>query len=326
MSVVGDYNTVIPLDPPVITIDLITNEFLIYGRARRSGCNVGCGCGQCNGESESGLGNRNVCTYDGKGIPILRPSRILTDTSNPFLVYGRARKNGCNIGCGCGDCDGDGNDVSHGGGSGLGNQNVCSFSGFTQLETTLDYKVDILDNALGFRITDDGRIGYRLISFTGQCSGETYVSGLTVNEGYSASGMVSNNVWTNVVVRFVSNEYLDDCELKYRDPRKGRLMFYINGKLKFIVEDFSEFVAKRLNEYKAKQAAVPFNFSLGGGSQGLIESQTFDGVDQSDRNLPIQENFAGTFIGDISQFKFNTCDVPWVDIQNNYYAERLRYI
>jgi len=65
---------------------------------------------------------------------------------------------------------------------------------------------------------------------------------------------------------------------------------------------------------------VPFNFSLGGGSQGLMESQTFDGLDPNDRNLPIQTNFAGSFIGSIAQFKFNICELKYCNIIQNYLA------
>jgi hypothetical protein len=102
-------------------------------------------------------------------------------------------------------------------------------------------------------------------------------------------------------------------------------MFYINGRLKFTVNNFSEFIARRLEEHMEKQVGVPFNISLGGGSQGLIETQTFDGRDQNDLGLPIQENFAGTFIGAISQFKFNVCDLYFTDIQNIYINEVSRY-
>jgi hypothetical protein len=63
---------------------------------------------------------------------------------------------------------------------------------------------------------------------------------------------------------------------------------------------------------------VPFNFSLGGGSLGLLESQTFDGLDMADRGLPIEKNFGGTFVGGISQFKFNICDLLFCDIEYNY--------
>ena len=102
-------------------------------------------------------------------------------------------------------------------------------------------------------------------------------------------------------------------------------MFYVNARLKYVVNDFPEFIAKRLDEYKTKQVGVPFNFSLGGGSQGLIDSQTFDGLDQADRGLPIEENFAVSFIGGISQFKFNICDLNYAQIKYNYLTETSRY-
>jgi len=297
---------VITLYPNQETSTLITNTFLIYGRAFS-----GHTCSVCGGNSL--LGTKNVNNYDGNGILIKKPKDVITNTQNPFLIFGRAGiNNSCNA---CG-----------GNKSGLGNKTVCSFTGFTKSIQfqNLDYKTDIYDNALGFRIKDDGSIGYRLLTITGGCSGNTTIIGYTVEEKYSASGLVSNDVWTSVMVRYSTN-YLSDCELKQSDKRKGKLMFYINGKLKFVVNNFSEFIGKRLNEHMEKQIGVPFNISLGGGSQGLIETQTFDGRDEADLNLPIQENFAGTFIGGISTFKFNACDLAFTDIQNIYNNEVIRY-
>jgi hypothetical protein len=42
-------------------------------------------------------------------------------------------------------------------------------------------------------------------------------------------------------------------------------------------------------------------------------------------NLIIQENYAGTFVGDISQFKFYICDLDWCEITNNYNRIKNRY-
>ena len=276
-----------------------------------------CDCSGCKSKS-GGLGSKSVCNYDGKGIVVVKEKQHITNRQNPFLIYGRAKKgNSCN----CSSCGGSGD--------GLGNETVCSFSGFTSSSDEIDYKLDVFDNALGFRIKDDGSIGYRLLSYTGDCitasTGErTYVSGVTVEEGYSIAGVVKPDEWSYIVIRFVM-EYKDDCDLKVARARKGKLMFYINGKLKYVVEEFDEFIGRRLNEYKDKQIGVPFNMSLGGGSQGLVESQTFDGLDPNDRDLLIQTHFAGTFIGGISQFKFNICDLAYDDIQNNYKADLLRY-
>jgi len=112
-----------------------------------------------------------------------------------------------------------------------------------------------------------------------------------------------------VSIRFSLDEDIPEDELDCAPLRIGKLMFYVDGRLKHTVYDVDEFVARRLNEYKDKQLGVPFNISLGGGSQGLLESMTFDGQDPDDLGLTIEQNFAGTFIGDISQFRFYVCDL-----------------
>jgi hypothetical protein len=306
----GDYNIGIPLSPPAVEISLITNEFLIYGRARSGATSH---CGHCGGNHD-GLGIYSTCTYDGEGVAVADYKKVITDKTNPFLIYGRARSGATSH---CGQCGG-----NH---DGYGTQTTCSYTGNSTTAATLDYAADIIDNAIGFRIKDDGSIGYRLLTYTGICVGDVYTSGVTVEEAYSSSGMVTDDVWTNIVIKFAADTYLDDCELLTAKPRKGKLYFYINGFLKLVVHDFNEFIARRLVEYKDKQVGVPFNFSLGGGSQGLIESQTFDGLDPSDMNLPIQTNFAGTFMGSISQFKFYGCNLTFPDIKDNYIIENPRY-
>lgn len=332
ITIVGDYGIGISLDPPRTEIDLITNGFLIYGRAYdgrpsaltgttiytptvtgdviTSSCNL-CGC------NHDGLGTQTACSYDGNGIPVSHTRKKLTNEQNPFLIYGRG--SGI-ISTGDTCCTGP-ND-------GLGNHTAGSFSGFSTDETSIDYNLDIIDNALGFRIKPDGSIGYRLLTVTGSCvtngTVRTYVSGTTIQEGYSIPNLIDPQYWYYVVIKFVT-DYKDDCELKTNKQRTGKLQFYINGYLKYVVNDFPEFVGKRLDEYKSKQVGVPFNFSLGGGSQGLIESQTFGGLDLSDRGLPIETNFGGTFFGGISQFKFNICDMSLCQIRNAYAAEVNKY-
>lgn len=326
ITIIGDNGIGIPLDPPRVDIDLITNGFLIYGRAcdcspedltgetgsiiyepNLTGETQEITCRKCGKCSKTGLGTKTVCSYDGKGIAIAKTREIETNDTNPFLIYGRAKKGG-KSGCCQGPEDG------------LGNETICSFTGTTSQEESIDYSLDIIDNALGFRITKEGAIGYRLLTVTGSCitqSGETkYVSGTTIDEKYSEDGLI-NNDWNYIVIKYVT-DYLDDCELNSGKQRNGKLMFYINGMLKFVVNDFPEFIARRLDEYKGKQVGVPFNFSIGGGSQGLIESQTFDGVDPNDRNLDIETNFAGSFIGGILDFKFNICNLSLCNIRENY--------
>jgi hypothetical protein len=333
ITLVGDYGIGISLDPPRTEIDLITNGFLIYGRAHDNRPDALTGttiytptpttittyyCYSC-GSSHDGLGTQTACSYDGKGIPVAQIRKNKTTDINPFLLYGRGSgiiNSGDTIGC-CG-----------GPNDGLGSKTVSNFSGVNTPETSIDYNIDIIDNALGFRIKPDGSIGYRLLTVTGTCETtgieKKYTSGTTITEEYSKPGLIDPVYWYNVVIKF-ETDYKSDCELKSLKPRKGKLKFYINGYLKFVVNDFSEFIAKRLDEYKSKQVGVPFNFSLGGGSQGLIESQTFGGLDLSDRGLPIEKNFGGTFMGGISQFKFNICDMSLCQIRKAYVAEAPKY-
>lgn len=334
ITIVGDYGIGISLDPPRTEIDLVTNGFLIYGRAYdgrgetltgengtviyytgENGTNIV--SNYCSHISETGLGTQTACSYDGNGIAVTRTRQVVTNNVNPFLIYGRASKTNSLSGTCC-----------PGPQDGLGNETIYSFSGVSTDETTIDYNYDILDNALGFRIKDDGSIGYRLLTVTGTCSTgtteQTYMSGVTIKEEYSVSGLVDSSSWHYVVIKFTT-DYKDDCELKTTKPRVGQLKFYINGYLKFVVKDFPEFIGRRLDEYKSKQVGVPFNFSLGGGSQGLLESQTFGGLDLNDRGLPIESNFAGTFIGGISQFKFNICDLTLCNIRNNFINDAANY-
>jgi len=329
--IIGEDGFEVPLSGEKIDFEMITNNFLIYGRGsgktnmvrvtgqtdsilivtdetQHDSTNSNCACSRCSGPMD-GLASKRVCDYDGNGILVARTRKVVTNSTNPFLIYGRSNGKGrC-----CGPSDG------------YGRETVNSFSGFTSpyVGGDSDYNFDIIDNALGFRITDDGRIGYRLLKVTGECqtvSGKTtYVSGVTIEEKYSEPNMVAIDDWSYVVIKFVTG-FKTDCELETASRRKGKLMFYVNAKLKFVVNEFDEFIARRLDEYKDKQVGVPFNFSLGGGSQGLIESQTFDGLDQEDRNLPIQENFAGSFVGSISQFKFNICELKYCNIVENYVA------
>jgi hypothetical protein len=305
IAISGDSGYPIRLSPPPLEITEISNPFLLYGRARKNNR-----CGTCGSKTDD-LGTLTTCS-SATTITITGFTTEITNRQNPFLIYGRASNNRS-----CGTC---------GTSSGFGNQTVCTFSGFTSVLDELDKDVDIIDNAIGFRIKDDGSIGYRALKLTGTCVNDVYITGVTVEEGYSVSGVVTDDQWHMVSIRFVLNKEVPENKLNCASPRVGKLMIYVDGRLKKTFYDVDEFIAKRLNEYKDKQLGVPFNISLGGGSQGLLESMTFDGQDPNDLGLKIEQNFAGTFIGDISQFRFYICDLNWIDINNNYNTSKQRYI
>ena len=297
----------LPLSPPPINITKIENQFLLYGRANKRSCSA------CGNVESDGLGTYTVCD-DISNVYITGRSQTVINTDNKFLTFCRA----CNS---CSSCGGFG----CGGVTGGTCTTVCDYTGDTTTLLELDPNLDVFDNALGFRIKDDGSIGYKSLVFTGYCSGDTYITGVTVQEEYSLSGMVQDDEWTKISIRFVLNETYDECELKGGPRRKGKLMFYVGCRLKLVSKEIDEFIARRLIEQNEKQLTVPYNISLGGGSQGLLESMTFDGQDPDDLGMLIEQNYAGTFIGDISQFRFYSCNLSWCDIKNNCFFDDERY-
>jgi hypothetical protein len=303
ISIIDDNsNILIPLNPPQIIIREIKNQFLIYGRASS-------GSTFCNNSSFSGFGNKLACNWTGDSIFVTSTKKIKTDFRNPFLIYSRSNGKTCSP---CG--------VS----ATTDPITACNYSGDSIEVTELDWANDVVDNAMAFMIKDDGSIGVRWLTYSATCSGDTTISGCSVQESFSQSGTVKNDIWTKISIRFIMPK-LDYCELTYKKPRKGKLMFYVNCKLKHVVDNFDEMVFKRLSEHWKKQIGVPFNISLGGGTQGLLESMTFDGQDPDDLNLCIEENFAGSFIGGISQFKWYICDLNWVSLQKTCNEECSRY-
>lgn len=300
------------LDPPQLEIKEIENQFLIYGRAKDSNDR----CGHCGEPRDNdAFGKETVCSFTGNSITTAEFVRKKTDFRNQFLIYGRAKDTSSR----CGHC-GEPRDSDT-----YGRETVCTYSGDSEIVLELDKNLDVYDNAIGFRITDDGRVGYRALKYTGYCSGDTYITGVTVEEQYSMSGMVKSDEWTRVTVRFIANDRYNSTQLKCLGPRKGKLMFYVNCKLKAVFKNVDEFIARRLQEYKGKQVGVPFNISIGGGSQGLLESMTFDGQDNNDLGLLIEQNFAGSFIGQISQFKFYIEDQTWCDISSGCVMDSAKY-
>jgi hypothetical protein len=244
---------------------------------------------------------------------------------NPFLYYGlvACEINSCDV-CGCDACE-------------------CTKPSSYPFYAEKDYIADIVDNIIGFRIKNDGSIGYRKISFSAECygstieccrtSGGTYVTGYTIEESYSNSNIIPLNKWSQVVVRYdadypISEDDLDcPCSNSFKHfcPRPGQLSFYVNGYLKHRVKGVKELIPRGLDEYPEKQLGVPYSISIGGGTQGLIETKTFNGIDTKDFNLPIQKNFAGSFVGGISKFRFYSEPLDVTKLRCNFYYDKDRY-
>ncbi len=126
------------------------------------------------------------------------------------------------------------------------------------------------------------------------------------------------------------------------DYRLGTLKLYVNGYLFMVIEDFEEIIPRELTTEKEKQVGVPFNISFGGGTQGLHENLIFSGCSAPNgpyiqdpelfpnnilsattlsaltTNILMEQNFGGSFMGGISQFRMYTEPLSSPQIQHNF--------
>lgn len=175
---------------------------------------------------------------------------------------------------------------------------------------------DIYNNAFALRIKDDGSLGYRYL--IKDCDAEFKWS---IVEEYSAPNVVTEDEWHTIDVRIdMLNAVSGKCRPSYE--RKMKIYFYVDGKLKLISKELPEFNFRALNDLKEKQEGVPFNISLGGGTQGLAEMITLNYMAYPEYVFPIEKHFAGTFIGELKTFKFYDCHVNYTEIQNNVEFEK----
>lgn len=162
---------------------------------------------------------------------------------------------------------------------------------------------DIYNNALAFRIKDDGSIGYRLLTKNCDISGgnKTYVM-----EGYSLSDVIKDCEWATVHVRIDGG--LETMKIR----------FYVNGKLVYITSELPKLNLRQLDEDTSKQEGVPYNISIGGGTQGLAETILPNYMINPTQTFPLEKYFAGSFIGYIKSFKFYDCALSYPMILSNY--------
>lgn len=175
-----------------------------------------------------------------------------------------------------------------------------------QLDEIEEYDIyaDLYENALAFRITEDGKIGYRYL--IKNCN---LPNKMEIVEGYSQINMVKYNEWNHIVVNL---NFIED---------KMFFKFYTNGHLIFISKLLPKLNLRQLNEIYEKQETVPFNISVGGGTQGLIETILPNYMINPYRTYPLEENFGGSFIGYIKTFRIYLGRMSYDEILNNFKYE-----
>ena len=166
---------------------------------------------------------------------------------------------------------------------------------------------DIYNNAFALRITDNGELGYRYLVLNCEAENENKYE---IMEGYSFPNVISDCEWHTVHLRI--KEVLG----------KIKLYFYVDGKIVYITKALPMFNFHKLNDLNEKQEGVPYNISIGGGTQGLAETVLPNYMLDPYRTYPIEENFAGSFIGYMKSFKFYNCKMEFANIVSNYNWEK----
>ena len=193
-------------------------------------------------------------------------------------------------------------------------------------EKPYDIYKDIKNNAFGLRITKDGAIGYRYGTLDCTTSAANHYS---MVEEYSKPGIVKCNEWSDVTVRIaVLNPTYSKIQMSLGSgiticenagttgSHKIKLYVYVNGYLKLVSKELPEFAFRELNDDYQKQEGVPFNISLGGGTQGLMETIGPDYMNVSRYILPLERDFGGSFNGDIKSFKMYDCPLNYSTIKD----------
>lgn len=198
-------------------------------------------------------------------------------------------------------------------------------------EKPYDIYKDIRNNAFGLRIREDGAIGYRYGVLDCDTSAASRYS---VVEEYSKSGMVRCDEWNDITVKIaVLNPLYSKVQESYRlggllsglticentgvtGSHRIKIYFYVNGYLKLVSKELPEFAFRELNDVYQKQEGVPFSISLGGGTQGLMETIGPDYMNTTRYLLPLERDFGGSFIGDIKSFKMYACPLNYSTIRD----------
>lgn len=169
-----------------------------------------------------------------------------------------------------------------------------------------DFYGDLYNNALAFRIKDDGSIGYRILTVDCSISGDDKTA---IEEGYSFPDVIKDCQWQTIHVKIIP--LLETM----------KLYFYVDGKLVYVTKELPKLNLRELSEAYEKQEGVPYNISLGGGTQGLAEIILPNYMLNPTRVFPLEKNFAGSFIGYLKSFKFYNCGMEYGNILQNFKFE-----
>lgn len=176
---------------------------------------------------------------------------------------------------------------------------------------------DIYRNAFALQIKDDGTIGYKYLVKDCESEEEKY----KVETEFSSVPVIHDKQWYTINVKIMPVKHIQKdtkCLTLNSISDKMQLYFYVNGKLVMISRELPMLNLKLLNDLEEKQEGVPFNISLGGGTQGLSEVVYLNYKKLPEYTLPLEKEFGGSFIGWFKSFRFYTCPLNYTEVVKNY--------
>ena len=177
---------------------------------------------------------------------------------------------------------------------------------------------DLYRNAFALQIKDDGTIGYKYLVKDCDKEEEDY----KIESEFTTNSVINEKEWYTVNVKIQPLKHKDKSDDICLSPNSFldtmQIMIYVNGKLVLVSRELPIFNFKLLDDLEEKQEGVPFNISLGGGTQGLAEVVYLNYLKLPEYILPLEKEFGGSFIGWIKSFKFYTCPLNYYEIRQNY--------
>lgn len=181
---------------------------------------------------------------------------------------------------------------------------------------------DLYNNAFSLSVTDEGAVEYKYLTVDCEKIEESASGETPINHAYkiesekTKDGMVSLDKFNTINVK-----------VKRCGTAGMRLYIYVNGYLNLVSKELPLFQFKNLDDMHEKQEGVPFNISLGGGTQGLkdvVYPDLFKAPCQ-ELVLPLEKEFGqSTFNGNIRNFKFYGCEKEYMEVKSSFLFESRR--
>ena len=176
---------------------------------------------------------------------------------------------------------------------------------------------DIYRNAFALQIKDNGTIGYKYMVKDCESEEENY----KIESEFTLVPIIKEKTWYTINVKIMPIKQLPrntNCMTQTKESEKMKIYIYVNGKLVLVSKEIPMLNLKLLNDLQSKQEGVPFNISLGGGTQGLAEVVYLNYMKPPEYTLPLEKEFGGSFVGWFKTFRFYTCPLMFNEIVENH--------